>query len=89
MRSRQSVSVLEKMSVLRSRKEEEGVKLDTMLAATAILVQMRGANTLPRRLASGRLNPATRPVQMRTELSGDDDNEKRDARVRFSCVSGV
>ena len=87
MRSSCNVSVVWKMSVLRSRKEVAGEKFDTMFAAEAILVQMRGARSLPSFFASGRPKLGTRPDQIRTEWSGEGVRVKCRARVRFSSVS--
>ena len=67
-RSRWSVSLVGKMSVLRSRKEEEGEKLEIELAEVMILVSTKGAKNLPRFLASWRLKPAERPAQIKTEV---------------------
>ena len=76
------------MSVLRLRKDEVGEKLDTMFAAEAILVQIRGARSLPSFLASRRPKLGARPDHMRTEWSGEGVSENSCARVRFLSVSG-
>ena len=76
------------MSVLRSRKDVADEKLDTIFAAEAILVQMRGAKSLPSFFASGRPKLGTRPDQIRTEWSGEGVRLKSRARLRFSSVSG-